>query len=145
MAKEFKASRTLREAVKDFEGLKIRAYRDSGGKLTIGYGHTQCVHENQFCTIKEAEALLDKDLEDKGRYVNSLQVCKTQGQFDALTDFCFNLGTANLKKSTLLKKIKNNASVDQIQAEFRKWVHCKGKVLDGLVKRRNWEAKRWAE
>lgn len=145
MDKEYHPSRTLTAAVRKFEGLRLRAYRDSAGRLTIGYGHAKGVKANQFCTIQEAEAMLQRDLEDKGGFVNSLDVCKTQGQYDALTDFCFNLGEGSLKRSTLLKKIRHGAPADQIQAEFRKWCHAGGKVLEGLKKRREWEAKRWTE
>ena len=64
---------------------------------------------------------------------------------DALVDFAYNLGVGSLRSSTLLRKIKEGASTEDIQAEFRRWVYANGKVLKGLVKRREWEASRWAE
>ncbi|MCD8266220.1 MAG: lysozyme, partial [Prevotellaceae bacterium] len=71
--------------------------------------------------------------------------CQTQGQVDALTDFVFNLGIGNLKGSTLLKYITLGKPTADIQKEFERWVYCKGKKLGGLVTRRAWEARRWAE
>ena len=50
-----------------------------------------------------------------------------------------------MRSSTLLRKIKEGASTEDIQAEFRRWVYANGKKLKGLVKRREWEASRWAE
>lgn len=90
-------------------------------------------------------ALLRDDLAKAGEGVNALGVCKTQGQYDALTDFTFNLGLGQLKRSTLLKHIKHSAPTRLIQAEFRKWVYAGGKVMPGLVTRRNWEAERFVE
>lgn len=144
--KTFAYSSLLLKKVKDFEGLRLVAYRDTGGRITIGYGHTGGkLKKGDTMTKDEACSTLCQDLSKKGRFVNALGVCETQGQFDALTDFCFNLGTGALNRSTLLKKIRAGAPTAEIQAEFRRWVHCKGKVLDGLVKRREWEAKRWAQ
>lgn len=137
-------SDTLFEKVKEFEGCRLYAYRDSGGVLTIGYGHTRGVKAGQAITKKQAEEFLKADLQTFANYVNKLDVCQTQGQFDALVDFAFNLGIGSLQGSTLLKKIKAGAAVADIQAEFRRWVYCKGKKLAGLVKRREWEAQRYS-
>lgn len=144
--KTFNFSQTLIFKVMQFEGLRLVAYRDAGGVLTIGYGHTGGkLKKGDTMTKDEAYSTLCQDLSKKGRFVNALGVCETQGQFDALTDFCFNLGTGALNRSTLLKKIRAGAPTAEIQAEFRRWVHCNGKVLDGLVKRREWEAERWVQ
>lgn len=97
-----------------------------------------------------------------------LVTCQTQGQRDALTDFVYNLGYGDLKSSTLLKYIRLGKPLKDIQDQFRRWVYCtvddidpktgkcridpktgkkmKKKIkLNGLVRRREWEAKRWAE
>lgn len=132
-------------AVKSFEGVKLQAYRCPAGVWTIGIGHTVGVKPGQHITMEQAESLLHGDLLPCVKYVNSLGVCRTQGQFDALVDFVFNLGTGALMRSTLYKKIRMGAKLADIQAEFRKWVYAGGKVLPGLVKRREWEACRWAE
>lgn len=140
--------RTSEEAIakiKEFEGCRLYAYRDSGGKLTIGYGHTKGVKSGQTITQKQAEALLKGDLLPNEKFVGNLGLDLTQGQFDALVDFCFNLGTVSLYDSTLLKKIRTKASEKEIRAEFARWVYCNGRKLAGLVRRRQWEADRYFE
>lgn len=140
--------RTSEEAlakIKEFEGCRLYAYRDSGGKLTIGYGHTKGVKSGQAITQKQAEALLKGDLLPNEKFVGNLGLDLTQGQFDALVDFCFNLGTVSLYDSTLLKKIRTKASEKEIRAEFARWVYCNGRKLAGLVRRRQWEADRYFE
>ena len=140
-----KSSRTLIEKVKQFEGLRLTAYKDSAGVPTIGYGHTRGVRMGDRISMSQAERYLENDLRSAEYYVDNLKVAKTQGQFDALVDFVFNLGGARLSSSTLLRKIRAKGSVTDIQNEFRRWVFAGGKVQPGLVKRRAWEAKRYAE
>ena len=141
-----KASNILIEKIKVFEGFSAKPCRaDKSEKyLTIGYGHYgKDVKLNMTITKEAAEALLRKDLQVAENYVTKLNVVKKQQEFDALVDFCYNLGCASLGSSTLLKKIKAHASEKEIRAEFKRWVHCGGKVLPGLVKRRQWEADRF--
>lgn len=140
-----KASRILIDKVKEFEGLRLRAYRDSGGKPTIGYGHTLGVKMGQRITKEEAEEMLRQDLWVAGRFPNTIKEIDTQGKYDAVVSFIFNLGVGNFKRSTLYRRILHHAPDRLIQAEFRRWVHAGGKVLPGLVKRREWEARRWVE
>ena len=97
------------------------------------------------CTRAEAEQWLRQDLAPAEAYVNTIPEVNTQGKFDALVDFAYNLGLGNLKSSTLLKKIKAGAPVEDVQAQFRRWVYAGGKRLKGLVKRREWEVQRWAQ
>ena len=140
-----KASRILIDKVKEFEGLRLRAYRDSGGKPTIGYGHTLGVKMGQRITKEEAEDFLKYDLWVAGRFPNTMKEIDTQGKYDAVVSFIFNLGVGNFKRSTLYRRILHHAPDRLIQAELRRWVHSGGKVQQGLVKRREWEAERWAE
>lgn len=142
---QYKSSETLINAIMAFEGCRLTSYKCPAGVWTIGIGHTHGVKPGQHITQAQADSLLRGDLLPCENYVNGLGVSKTQGQFDALVDFCFNLGTGALGSSTLLKYIRAGRCDTVIQAEFRKWVLSKGKVLPGLVKRREWEAKRWAE
>lgn len=139
----FRASDTLIQAVKQFEGLRLKAYRCPAGIWTIGYGHTRGVKAGQEITRAQAYTLLVGDMLPFVQYVNRLGVCKTQGQFDALVDFAYNLGTAALGSSTLLQLIRTKADDAVICKEFRKWVFSNGKVLTGLKKRREWECKQW--
>lgn len=140
-----KASNILIEKIKEFEGVRLTAYKDSAGVLTIGVGHTRGVKPGQRITEKQAESLLKGDLAEAERYVNSLKLNLTQGQFDALVDFAYNVGAGDLAGSTLLAKIRAKAPTAEIQEQFKRWVYAKGKKLGGLVKRRAWEAQRWTE
>lgn len=141
-----KASNILIEKIKVFEVFSAKPYKaDKSEKyLTIGYGHYgKDVKLNMTITKEAAEALLRKDLQVAENYVTKLNVVKKQQEFDALVDFCYNLGSSSLGSSTLLKKIKAHASEKEIRAEFKRWIHCGGNVLPGLVKRRQWEADRF--
>ncbi len=140
-----KVSDELLEALMRFEGLKLRAYRDAGGVLTIGYGHTKEVQEGDVITEYWARELLKEDVEKVTRQVLKLGVCHTQGQLDALVSFTYNLGINRLRSSTLLKVIRKGGSAHQIQKEFKRWVYCNGKILKGLEDRRAWEAERFLE
>ena len=138
-----KSSDLLLNKIIDFEGCKLTAYRCPAGVWTIGVGHTRGVKQGQKITEAQAISLLKGDLLPCENYVNNLGVCKTQGQFDALVDFCFNLGTGALGRSTLLKFIRQGKAEQYIRGEFAKWVKSGGKTLAGLVKRRAWEADRY--
>lgn len=142
---KYKASDILIEKLKEFEGCRLTAYRCPAGVPTIGYGHTKGVKMGMKITQAQADALLKSDLKPFENYVNKLLVCTSQGQFDALVDFSFNLGTVSLERSTLLKLIRQHASTDSIQKQFMKWVYAGGKKLAGLEKRRAWEALRYAQ
>lgn len=128
--------------VKHFEGLRLVAYQDCAGVWTIGYGHTGAdVCEHQTITEPEAEDLLGKDLGAAEASVRkAVQAELTQGQFDALVDFCFNMGERRLLSSTLLRYL-NAGNVNGAAAQFGMWVHAGGKVQLGLVARRHAEAK----
>lgn len=139
------ASDLLIKKITEFEGFSNTAYRCPAGKWTCGYGHTSGVTATTTCTRKEAEQWLKEDLAPVEAYVNTIEQVRTQGQYDALVDFAYNLGLGSLKSSTLLRKIKEVAPTGDIQEQFRRWVYAGGKVLKGLVRRREWEAQRWAE
>ena len=144
--RSMEASEILIEKLKAFEGFRREAYRDVAGVLTIGYGHTGKDVRLGDCISKYgAEQLLTADVGEHEAAVRRLHVARTQGQFDALVSFAFNLGICRLHGSTLLKTIRNGGSKAQITREFKRWVYADGKRLPGLVKRREWEAKRFFE
>ena len=138
-----KSSELLINKIIEFEGCKLQAYKCPAGVWTIGVGHTKGVKQGQTITKAQAMTLLKGDLLPCENYVNNLGVCKTQGEFDALVDFTFNLGTAALGRSTLLKYIRAKKPEQYIREEFAKWVNSKGMRLKGLVIRRAWEADRY--
>lgn len=126
--------------IKQFEGLRLTAYKCPAGVLTIGYGSTgEHVKPGMTITAQEAERLL---LDDISRFeVGVQEVIKqplTQGQFDALVSFSFNVGLVALRESTLAAKIKAG-DVAGAANEFARWNKAGGKVLPGLVKRREAE------
>lgn len=128
------------ELVKQFEGCKLTAYVCPAGVLTIGYGSTG-PHVKAGMKIDGAQAntLLLKDLERFEAGVNRLSKKHTQGQFDALVSFAFNLGLGNLEKSTLLK-LHNAGKHTEAADQFKRWNKAGGKVLAGLTRRREAEA-----
>ena len=128
--------------VKKFEGLRLTAYRDSVGVLTIGYGHTGSdVSAGMTITNAKAEEFLTKDLQVAINCVsNALTALLNQNQVGALGSFTFNLGCGAFRGSTLLKRLNalENANLVASQ-EMPKWVNAGGKKLPGLVARRNAE------
>jgi len=128
--------------IKSFEGLELKAYKDSVGVITIGYGSTGShVSMGQTITETQAEALLLSDVSRFERGVTDLvKVPLSQNQFDALVSFSFNLGLANLKSSTLLRKL-NSLDYAGAALEFPRWNKAKGRVLPGLTRRREAEKK----
>lgn len=127
------------ELIKHFEGLYLKAYKCPAGIWTIGYGHTKDVREGQVITEQEATDLLKSDLTHCENVVNQfIKVPLNQGQYDSLVSFTFNLGSGNLKSSTLLKLL-NNSDYHGASQEFIKWNKAAGKVLAGLTRRRESE------
>lgn len=137
-----KVSHETFEKIKMFEGCRLKAYKCSAGVWTIGYGHTMGVKEGMTITQQQADDMLLEDLRFFEEEVAKLGQW-TQNQFDALVDFSFNLGIGNLKKSTLLKKIRAGANAETIAAEFFRWVHAGGRAQPGLMIRRLWDAKKY--
>jgi len=137
--------------IQHFEGLRLDAYWDAaGGVWTIGYGHTGAdVAQGQSITREEACALLAQDVYAASAVVRRAcaGVDLTQGQFDALVSFVFNVGAGrqnvkpgfvyllNGKPSTLLVRLRAG-DVTGAADEFPKWVYAGGKRLPGLVRRR---------
>ncbi|WP_420170204.1 lysozyme [Enterobacter intestinihominis] len=130
--------------IKLFEGCKLTAYQDSVGVWTIGYGWTQPVDGKPIragMTIKQetAERLLKTGLVRYESDVSRLvKVGMTQGQFDALVSFTYNLGARSLSTSTLLRKL-NTGDYAGAADEFLRWNKAGGKVLNGLTRRREAE------
>ena len=130
--------------IKRFEGFSHTIYICPAGYPTIGYGHVMLAHEReQFAagiTQAEATELLRKDVRIAERAVLRLiSVPLTDGQFDALVSFTFNLGAGALQRSTLRLKV-NRGEHDGVPAELMKWVWAAGKTLPGLVRRRRLES-----
>lgn len=124
------------DLIKQFEGLYLKAYRCPAGVPTIGYGHTAGVAMGQVITQQQADDYLRRDVRQFERAVErQVSVPLTQGQFDALVSFAFNLGEGALAQSTLLRLL-NAGDYAGAAAQFDRWNKAGGRVLPGLVRRR---------
>ena len=130
--------------VKKHEGLRLKSYLCPAGKWTVGYGHTRSAEPGMMISEGFALQLLMVDLEAAEACVNRQELNLTQRQFDALVCFVFNIGCAAFSNSILLKRIKRGATVDEIREQWMRWVHGGGKILPGLVKRREEEWRLYA-
>ena len=129
--------------IKEFEGLRLKAYKCPGGVWTIGYGHTAGVKPGMVISEAQAEEYLMADLIASEKYLNDLRLAINQNQFDALISFIYNVGTGNFSRSTLLRKVRANPQDNSIMDEFLRWVYSKGRVLPGLQRRRLAEMKQY--
>ena len=131
------------ELIKRFEGCRLQAYKCPAGVLTIGYGHTGNVKQGQRITQADADRLLQEDaakIESGVRAaLGSVQLADCK--IDALVSFAFNVGVGAFRTSTLARKVKANPDDASIRSEFLRWVFAGGNRLQGLVRRREEEAK----
>ena len=135
------------EKIKSFEGCRLRAYQDAAGIWTIGYGHTRDVRRGDQITQFTAEEYLRMDIAEVVAQIETLGLELSLPQLDALVSFVFNLGIGRLRRSTLLRYIREGRSADAIKKQFRAWLYA-GKPprkLKGLVTRREWESNRFFE
>ena len=127
--------------IKKFEGCELEAYLCPAGVWTVGYGHTKDVKEGDKINKEEADYLLQEEMIEYESYINDfVEVPLNQNQFDALCSWVYNLGPTNLKNSTMLKVLNEEKYVD-VPQEIKRWNKAGGEVLDGLIKRREAEAK----
>ena len=134
--------------IKMSEGFRGKLYNDAAGYCTIGYGHLikklSCdgTEKREFrlgITEPRGEDILIVDMNwAKYSVMRSVSVDLTQGQYAALVDFVFNVGSGNFRKSTLLKKVNAQHHVE-VPFQFRRWVRVGSKVWKGLVTRRERE------
>ena len=126
--------------IKRFEGCELEAYLDSVGIPTIAYGRIKNVRMGDTCTQEQAEQWLEEELPEYEGYIKSMvRVDLKQCQFDALCSWVYNLGPNNLKESTLLR-VLNEGDYSSVPAEIKRWNKAGGKVLEGLMRRREAEA-----
>lgn len=129
--------------IKEFEDYRDRVYLCAGGKYTIGYGHTRGVEPGDTCTREQAEKYLREDLQDAEEAVLALiTVPLSQNQFDALVSLVYNIGSGNFFDSTIRRVINLKISdIEEYRRAWMMWVKSRGKVLKGLVRRREAEFK----
>ncbi|MFW5443587.1 MAG: lysozyme [Methylococcaceae bacterium] len=139
---------------KESEGFRNNLYNDAAGFCTIGYGH---LIKKQRCNNTEKSEFIKGITESRGEEIlvidmnwakysvmNAVSVDLTQGQYAALVDFVFNVGSGNFNKSTLLRKI-NKGDHANVPFQLRRWIRAGGKVFQGLVTRREREINLYLE
>ena len=134
------------ELLKRSEGFRDRTYCDVAGFHTIGFGHRLSAEENYpyGITRQQAEAILGSDISIAENAVARLvHVPLTQGQFDALVDFVFNLGSGRLASSTLLRYL-NAGKYDDAAWQLLAWDHAGSRELPALKLRRESEFRLWS-
>jgi len=139
------------EFIKNREGLRLKAYRDSAGIWTIGYGSIiyddqRPVKKGDVITQQRADQLIEKEISSKSAKVNAAlgNTRVNQNQFNALLSFAYNVGVGALLSSTLLKRVRENPADPKIRNAFMMWnkAHVNGRLVAvrGLTKRRAAEA-----
>lgn len=151
-------SSTGLEFLTGLEGIRLFAYLDTGGQATIGVGHALTQSErlsgkiwlgdfakkfNEGLTSAQVFVLLDQDLEAVESAVNgSVTISITQGQYDTLVCWVFNVGIEAFRNSTLLSRL-NAGKIKEVPTQLRRWVHDNGSIVAGLVNRRKKEIAFW--
>lgn len=138
--------------IREFEGLRHELYLCPAGVWTIGYGHAVSRNEpearalyprGRSISTGEAEGLLWRDVSAVASAIDRLVTVRlTNNQFCALISFVFNVGIGAFKRSTLLRKL-NAGDYAAVPAQLKRWTRGGGKVLLGLKRRREAEAKLW--
>ena len=140
------------DLIKSFEGCKLTAYQDVAGVWTVGWGTTgQGIGPSTVWDQDQADAQLDERVFLAGMGVRSVvTVPLSQPQFDALTDFVYNLGVGSLRKSTLLRLLNQGQYAAVPQQLYREesgqqagWIYADGQIQPGLVRRRQAEIAMW--
>ena len=127
--------------IKSHEALRLKAYQDSKGKWTIGWGHTKGVKPGDVITREQAEQFIRDDFAWVERTLNAALVTGrdkplvTQNEFDALCSLVFNIGSDAYLESTVRRKIKQGDKMAAARA-FKMWVYSDHKFIQGLANRR---------
>ncbi len=133
------------DLIRKSEGFRNYQYFDVAGYATVGYGHRVIPPESFANGITEEQAtdLLMNDVKQAERAVSKLvHVLLTQGQYDALVDFCFNVGPVKLAASTLLKEL-NDSQYAHAGLQLLRWDYADGAPNAGLRARRTAELQLW--
>ncbi len=135
------------EFIKREEGEVLTSYRCSAGVWTIGVGHTgKDVTSNMRITKQKSDELLKSDLRRFENCINeNVRVELKQREFDALVSLAFNIGCNAFKNSTLLRKINEKATFEEIEKSWKMWRMSNGKINNILVKRRERELEQYKQ
>lgn len=135
-----RASPEIKAFIKGFEELRLKAYDDGTGTMTIGWGHTSKVLPGSGITRTQAEDYFRADLHTAEGVIRlGVKVPLAQWEYDALVSLIFNIGGGNFAGSTM-RRLLNELRYEDAGDEFQRWVYSKGRKLKGLVTRRAAEA-----
>lgn len=124
------------DLIKEYEGVRLEAYRGPANHWLIGYGHKAGVVQGMTISQQKAESMLKADLLDFEKNVNRLVTVKlNRNQFSALVCLAYNIGSGNFASSTLLREL-NAKNLEEAAEQFAVWRMVKGKVNSHQVKRR---------
>jgi len=131
-----------KDLIMQFEGLKLSAYQDSVGIWTIGFGNIY--YENNVAVKKGDIITHNRAIELFNLIVKKFEVGVdelvtsdvNQNQFDAMVSLAYNIGLGNFKSSSLLKIVNKSPNDTTIYLQFLRWNKAKGKVIEGLTRRR---------
>lgn len=136
------------EFIKSFEGFSLTVYKDIVGLLTVGWGCRTNMPEGTVITQDEAESMFQKRVSPLISFIESVVAVSinaqrspekmTQGNFDALVSFAYNVGIHALQTSTLLEKFLDG-DITGAADQFLAWDHAGGKIVPGLLRRREAE------
>ena len=133
------------DLIKEFEGCKLTAYLCPAGVWTIGYGTTAAagvgITPTSGMTITEAEAewYLQKTVNDFAAHIEpAITAPINENQFGAFVSLAYNIGVGAFKKSSALRHF-NNGAIERVAPSIKLWKKANGKVLNGLVRRRQAE------
>lgn len=139
--------KTAVEIAKHFEGLRLAPYKCPAGVWTIGYGTTRYPGGLRVkptdgpCTVVQAEHWLEDEMDHcRGQVISIIGPQLNEHQIEALTDFVYNLGAGAFRASTLRRRI-NDGDFADVPYQLSRWVRGGGRVLPGLIRRREAEIK----
>jgi len=128
------------DLIKRFEGLRLKAYKCTAKRWTIGYGRAYGVKSGQVITQADADRMLSVDYaKTKSAVLSAVKADISDQQIEVLVSFAYNVGITRFKESTMLKMI-NAGDLRGARDQFRFWIHVDGQPIDGLINRRAEEA-----
>ena len=144
------AAKLAAEVIKDFEGYSSKPYLCPANIPTIGYGNTMYANgervtmDDPEITEEQATEMLMDTIKTVEKQVKNVVEVKIQAhKLAALISFTYNVGIGNFSNSTLLAWVNSNPDFARIPEQFRRWNKGGGKVLNGLIRRREAEIELW--
>ena len=137
---------SLLRSLEEGNNAALTAYQDSAGVWTIGYGSiynfdlNRKVQQGDTIDAATAERWLQQEANEKLQYVQSLiTVPVTNNQLVALASFTYNVGESAFANSTLLRLLNNGSDINTVADQFDRWIYAGGRIVNGLINRRNAE------